>query len=309
MHRIYFLFFLTEETTLSILFIDTDGELWHDKAEEIGAQLIRMPYTLNGEEFFDDGGKTSDYLDFFTKLRNGGSSTTSALNTNDYINYFEPWFAKGEDILYISFGSNFSATFNFLQQAVDELSSKYPDTGFYRFDTGSISMGSGFMMYYGGKKFNETNGNIEETVKYLEDLKKHVFTAFIVDDLNHLKRGGRLSSAVAFAGTLLGIKPVLKITDAEKIENVDKVKGSKKVNDSKKVVSYLADEFKLHCIDTVNYDVWIMQADCPDAAEALKNEILAAAPQVKIHVQYVGPVIGTHCGPGTLGLIFYSDKR
>ena len=84
---------------MSILFIDTDGELWHDKAEEIGAQLIRMPYTLNGEEFFDDGDKTSDYLDFFTKLRNGGSSNTSALTTNDYITYFEPCIANGEDNL------------------------------------------------------------------------------------------------------------------------------------------------------------------------------------------------------------------
>lgn len=287
---------------MSVLFIDTDGELWYDKVEEIKAELIRMPYTVNGEEFYDDGGRESDYIDFFKKLRNNGVSTTSALNTVNYINYFEPYFQKGEDILYISFGSNFSATFNFMQQAIDDLSIKYPKTTFYRFDTNSISMGTGFMQYYGGKKFLET-GSIEKTIEYLNDLSSHVYTTFIVDDLNHLKKGGRISSTAAFAGTLFGIKPVLKITDAGKIENVDKVKGARKV------ISYLVETFKNRCIDCENYDVWIMQADCLELAESLKSELKSLYPNANIHIQIIGPVIGTHCGPGTIGLIFKADHR
>lgn len=288
---------------MSVLFIDTDGELRFDLADEITANVIRMPYTLNGTEYLDDGGREINYSDFFKALREGGTSSTAALNSMDYVRYFEPFFAKGEDILYISFGENYSATFGFMDTAVKELSEKYPDAKFTRFDTGSISMGCGFMQYYGGKKFIENGGNVQETVEYLEKLKWNVFTMFIVDDLNHLKKGGRVSPATAVIGSILGIKPVLKITDACKIEKVDTVKGSKKV------ISYLLDQFKQHCDDCENYDVWILQADKEADAEALKKGILEAKPNANVHIQLVGPVIGTHCGPGTLSVICHSEKR
>lgn len=288
---------------MSVLFIDTDGELRFDLADEVKANVIRMPYTLNGVEYYDDGGKEIDYADFFKKLRNGGSSTTAALNANDYIGYFEPYFKKGEDILYISFGSHFSATFTHMETALGELKAKYPNVKFTRFDTDSISMGTGFMQYYGAKKFNQCGGNIEETVAYLNELKNRVYTMFIVDDLHHLKRGGRISSTAATFGSLLGIKPVLKITDKGIIENVDKIKGAKKV------ISYLTDRFEEYCDDTDNYDVWLMEADRKDDAEILKANILKTHPKANVHIQLVGPVIGTHCGPGTLGIIFHAKSR
>lgn len=288
---------------MSVLFIDTDGELRFDLADEVKANVIRMPYTLNGTEYYDDGGRNIDYADFFKKLREGGSSTTSALNANDYTGYFEPFFKKGEDILYISFGSKFSATFPHMETAIDELKAKYPNVNFTRFDTDSISMGTGFMQYYGAKKFNECGGNIAETVAYLEQLKYRVYTTFVVDDLHHLKKGGRISSTAAVFGSLIGIKPVLKITDEGKIENIDKIKGAKKV------LAYLADCFGKNCDDTENYDVWIMEADRKADAEILRENILKIRPDARVHIQLVGPVIGTHCGPGTLGIIFHSASR
>lgn len=288
---------------MSVLFIDTDGELRFDLADEVKANVIRMPYTLNGTEYYDDGGRNIDYADFFKKLREGGSSKTSALNANDYTGYFEPFFEKGEDILYISFGSKFSATFTHMETAIDELKAKYPNVNFTRFDTDSISMGTGFMQYYGAKKFNECGGNIAETVAYLEQLKYRVYTTFVVDDLHHLKKGGRISSTAAVFGSLIGIKPVLKITDEGKIENIDKIKGAKKV------LAYLADCFGKNCDDTENYDVWIMEADRKADAEILRENILKIRPDARVHIQLVGPVIGTHCGPGTLGIIFHSASR
>jgi len=288
---------------MSVLFIDTDGELRFDLADEITTNVIRMPYTLNGTEYFDDGGREINYLDFFKALREGGTSSTAALNSTDYIRYFEPYFAKGEEILYISFGSNFSGTFSFMETAIKELSEKYPAAKFTRFDTGSISMGCGYMQYYGGKKFIENGGNVEETVKYLEQLKYNVFTMFVVDDLNHLKKGGRISPATAVIGSILGIKPVLKITDECKIEKVDTVKGSKKV------ISYLLEQFRQHHDDCENYDVWILQADKEADAEVLKKSVLEIEPNANVHIQLVGPVIGTHCGPGTLSIIFHSPTR
>lgn len=288
---------------MSVLFIDTDGELRFDLADEVKANVIRMPYTINGIEYYDDGGRNIDYADFFKKLREGGTSHTSALNANDYIGYFEPYFKKGEDILYISFGSNFSGTFSHMASAIDELKQKYPEASFTRFDTDSISMGAGIMQYYGAKKFNECGGNIEKTVEYLNGLKQRIFTMFVVDDLHHLKKGGRISSTLAAFGTLLGLKPVLKITEKGLIENVDKIKGARRV------LKYLTEQFEEHCDDTDNYDVWIMEADRKTDAEVLKANILKTHPKANVHIQLVGPVIGTHCGPGTLGIIFHSQSR
>ncbi|MEG1710373.1 MAG: DegV family protein [Clostridia bacterium] len=287
---------------MNVLFIDTDGELWFNKADEVTANIIRMPYTINGEEFYDDCGRGADYTSFFQKLRQGGNATTSALNSVDYINYFEPFFAKGDDIFYISFGSKMSATFDHLDNAIKELFVKYPDRHFTRFDTANISMGAGFMQYYGGKKFNECK-NIEETVAYLTTLRNQVCTIFVVDDLNHLKKGGRISATTAVFGTLLGIKPVLKITDKGVIENVDKIKGAKRV------ITYLANEVKTHITETDKYDIWIMEADCLDEATQLQQAINELLPNTTVHIQMVGPVIGAHCGPGTIGLIFHADHR
>ncbi|MDD4291336.1 MAG: DegV family protein [Clostridia bacterium] len=287
---------------MSILFIDSDGELWYDKIEEIKAHLILMPYTINGEEHFDDNGLTSDYKDFFDKLRNNGSATTAALNVADYITYFEPYFEAGEDILYISFSHKMSATFTFLDQAVAELKAKYPKATFTRFDTLSISMGAGYQFYYGGKMFNKTNGDIAKTIDYLTELSKHTACCFVVDDLYHLKKGGRISSATAAVGSLLGIKPVLKIVDDGSIQNVDKVKGSKKV------ISYLFDQINNN-IDDLSYDIWIMHGDSIEPAQHLKDLINEKYPDTKVHLQLVGPVIGTHCGPGTLAVIYHGKTR
>lgn len=287
---------------MSVFFIDTDGELWYTRAKELGVNVIRMPYMIGANEYYDDGGENIDYYDFYSQMRKGAIAKTAALNENDYIEYFKPYFEKGEEIFYCAFSSKMSATFESMHRAVAQLSRQYPKAKFTYFDTLSISMGAGFQMYYGGKKWKE-GANTQHLVEYLTDLRKHTAAIFAVEDLVYLKRGGRVSPTMAFVGGMLGIKPILKVVDDGSLSKVDTVKGSKKI------LGYLFDQFQALHNDIDNYEVWIMHADCLEQAQILKEMVSEKYPQTVVNIQIIGPVIGAHAGPGTLGIIFNSVHR
>lgn len=287
---------------MSVYFVDTDGELLNSLIDEQGVQVIKMPYYLGANQYYDYGGEVTDYYDFYSQMRNGVVAKTAALNESDYIEYFKPYFEKGEEIFYCAFSSKMSATFESMHKAVDQLSKQYPKAKFTYFDTLSISMGAGFMMYYGAKKWN-AGATTKQLVEYLTDLRQHVSTLVVVDDLVYLKRGGRVSPTMAFVGGVLGIKPVLKIVDNGTLEKVDTIKGSKKV------LGYLFDNFQALHNDIENYDVWIMHADCIEQAQMLKDMINDKYSNTKVNVQMIGPVVGAHAGPGTLAIIFNGIHR
>ena len=197
---------------MSILFCDSNCELWYTKINELGLKVISMPYTIAGTEYYYDNGEKTDFKSFYDMVKGGEMPITSALNSTNYTEIFEPYFKKGEEILYISFSDKMSATFNFMNQAIEELSAKYPKAKFTRFDTRSISMGAGLQVYLAAKYF-AAGHTIAETITYLESITGKIAALFMVDSLNHLKKGGRLSSTSAFFGSLMQIKPVLKISD------------------------------------------------------------------------------------------------
>lgn len=283
-------------------FIDTDSELPFQTAKELGLEIIRMPYTLDGIEYYDDAGEHGDYKEFFHALREQKESKTSALNTQDYLDILEPHFKNGDEMFYLTFSHKMSATFQFLDAAVKELSEKYPKASFRQFDSNSISMGSGMQCYYAGKMFKEGK-SFDEIIAFLEEFSPHIATYFAVDDINHLKRGGRLSGTTAFFANVLGIKPILYVTDEGTIVKYDTVKGSKKVND------YLINLMKETATDLDKYDVFLLHGDCIERGEALKAAVEENFPETTVHLQMVGPVIGTHAGPGVVGVIFHAKHR
>lgn len=287
---------------MSILFCDTNCELWWTKAEELGLKVIRMPYTIDNTEYFYDLGRETDFDWFYGKVRDRHMPITSALNSNDYHEYFEPYFKAGEDILYISFSSEMSGTFNYMDTAVKELSKQYPQARFRRFDTKSISMGAGMQVYLAAKLF-KSGASTDEVYAYLEKITKNVCVCFAVDDLNHLKRGGRLSGAAAVIGTLFNIKPVIKIGDDGKLFVDHKESGRKKA------IKYIYDLICENVKEIDKYPIVIEHADCKDDCDLLYSKIKEKFPTADIWVQPIGPVIGTHCGPGTIGAIFMSNKR
>ena len=264
--------------------------------------MIKMPYVLDGQEYYYDLGENTDFKHFYDRMRAGAVPTTSAINEQNYIEYFEPELQAGRDIYYITFSHKLSATFESMDRAIAALKEKYPEREIRTFDTKSISLGSGFQVRYAAEKYR-AGASMDELDAYLSHLREHTIVYFVVDDLIYLKRGGRISALTATLGSLLSIKPMISILPDGSLQSVGKIKGSKKV---------LAEFIKLmqeHNCNVKDYRIEVLQADCPETGDAFVKALRETfGDDIQIDYQVVGPVIASHCGPGTLGLIFYGDR-
>ncbi len=286
---------------MSVLLCDSNCELWYTTVKELGIDYIPMPYLYNDREYFYDLGENTDFAAFYSAVRAGAVPKTQALNPENYKDVLEPYFAAGEDVLYISFSHAMSGTFAQLDAALSELKQKYPNRKCIVFDTKSISLGAGIQVKAAAELKNK-GASDEEIISFLNDFTNRVAVYFVVDDLMHLKRGGRLSAASAVVGTLLSVKPVLTTNSQGGLSVYEKVSGRKKAVRSlcEKVARTIAD---------YNYPVYVLDADCKEEGDELAAMIKARRPEAEIVRQTVGPVIGSHCGPGTLGVIFIADER
>ena len=286
---------------MSVLICDADGDLWYTRQEELGVDCIGMPYSYGGEVYYYDLGKNTDFNKFYSAVRGGEVPTTMALNPDEYVDILEKYFSKGEDVLYVSFSHAMSATFDHLQMALNQLKEKYPDRKCTVFDTKSICLGAGLQMEYAAELKNN-GASDEEIVEKLTAFRDRTAVYFVVDDLMHLKRGGRLSGIAAFAGTLLSLKPILTIDEHGSLKVFEKITGKRKA------LRKMADRVIADLTGT-EYTVYVVDADCPEDGDLLAEMIREKRPEAKIVRQIVGPVIGSHCGPGTVGVVFVADQR
>ena len=289
---------------MSVLFTDTDCEMdWRD-VEKYDIKVLGMPYILDGEEKVYDMGKDQDAIKhFYKRVREGSMPLTAALNPADYVNYFEPIFKAGEDIFYIHFSDQLSGTFNYMALALNELKEKYPDRKVITFNTKNICLGAGLIVLEAAKRKKEGMSD-EDLLAFLEGFAPNVACQFMVDSLAHLKRGGRISSVSAVIGGLLNIKPILHVSPEGKIVKIAAGNGIKKA------VSLLAKNFQDNYIPEPGVPVYVMDADNSEGGDLLENAIKPfIAEGAKIERLAIGPVIGTHCGPGTVGVCYHSKVR
>lgn len=286
---------------MSVLICDADGELWYTRAEELCLYSIAMPYSYGGEVYYYDLEKNTDFDRFYKAVRSGEVPKTMALNPDEYVKILEPYFQSGEDVLYVSFSHAMSGTFDHLDTALEQLHTKYPERKCTVFDTKSICLGAGIQMEYAAELKN-AGASDEEIINKLTQFRDRVAVYFMVDDLMHLKRGGRLSGIAAFAGTLLGLKPILTIDERGSLKVFEKISGKRKA--MHKIANHVISE-----LTGTEYSVYVVDADCPEEGDELAQLIRDGRPEAKIVRQKVGPVIGSHCGPGTIGVIFIADKR
>ena len=282
---------------MSVFFTDTDCEMWFTDAESLGMNIIGMPYTINGKESVYDFGKNTDIEAFYNEMSAGKIATTAALNVQNYIDYFEPIFAAGEDILYVHFSSQLSCTFDSMKNAVEQLKEKYPERKFTSFDTLNISVGAGIQAIEACKLHN-AGASDEEVVEFLQNFRDKIAIYFYVDTLQYLRRGGRVSAVSNFMGTLLNLKPILTVTSEGKLEKMTVVKGKKKATD------FLFEKFEKEYNNDDRYEVYILDASNKDVADELAEKIRNSGKNVNIRRMPVGPVIGAHSGPGTVGCVF-----
>lgn len=286
---------------MSVLIFDSNCELWHTRAEELGLDYISMPYTYNDEEYYYDLGKNTDFKKFYNAVREGVVPKTMALNPENYKEILTPYFEKGEDVLYISFSHKMSGTFGSLEIALKELKEKYPERKCTVFNTNAISIGA-LPMVEKAAELKKEGKSDEEIVEYLKQFTNRIAVYFVVDDLMHLKRGGRLSATAAVAGTMLNLKPVLTFDAEGGLSVIEKVMGKKKA--MRKLAEKVTEGWT-----GKEYPIYIADADCPEEGKALAVMIKEKCPDAKIINQTVGPVIGSHCGPDTLAVCFIADKR
>ena len=286
-----------------VIITDSSCDLPNDLAKELGVMVLPLSYHLNGVDYYN-------YLDerdmsineFYRHIRAGEPCTTSAVNVDAYKSAIEPLLQQGKDILDIAFSSGLSATYNSGKIACDELSEKYPDRKVYTVDTLAASLGQGLLVYLAAQQ-KRAGKSIDEVRDWLEENKLHLCHWFTVDDLNHLKRGGRISGTAALFGTMLNIKPILHVDDEGHLIPMGKVRGRRASLDA------LAQHMEETAIDPASQTVFISHGDCLEDAEYLAAEIKRRMGVQKFVIGYIGPVIGTHSGPGTIALFFLGTKR
>ena len=281
---------------------DSSCDLGINFIEENNIELIPLLLNLDGETLKDDLGKSLGYREFYEKLRAGSMPSTSQINIYTFEEKFKELLDKGYEILYIGLSSALSGTFNSANMARNNILEENPNAKIAVVDSISVSMGLGMLIKKAYEMINEGK-MLEEIVQWIEENKSKVIHAILVDDLKHLKRGGRLSASSAAVGTILNIKPLLKLNNSGAVEATEKVKGKKKA------LKRLASIVKEKAINIENEILYIMHGDALEEAQYLKEIILQELNFKDVKVEYIGTVIGTHGGPGTIATVFWGNER
>lgn len=287
-----------------VLLTDSTSDISQKLADEIGvAEVLPLQFEMDGltyRNFADEREMSSE--EFYDAMRGGKMPKTSQIGVNDFCEYFTKFLDKGQDILYLAFSSGLSGTYSSSLVAIEELKEKYPQRKIISVDTLAASMGEGLLVYYAAKKKKEGLG-LEELAQWVEDNKLHLCHWFTVDDLHHLKRGGRISAATAIVGSALNIKPVLHVDDEGHLMNVSKARGRKASLNA--MIEKMAETY------TVGWDtIMISQGSCRSDADYIASEVKKRCKGIKrVIIGNIGPVIGAHTGPGVIALFFMGEHR
>ena len=283
---------------------DSSGDLSPELIEKYGLEVIPLTLDLDGKTHLNyPDGREIGFEDFYSRLRGGAACKTSAVNIDAFEKAMDTILADGHDLLYIGFSSGLSATFGASRVAADEMRKKYPERKIIVVDSLCASMGEGLLTVLAARE-KDAGKSIEEVAQYVEDNKLHLCHWFTVDDLHHLKRGGRVSPTTALLGTMLKIKPVMHVDNEGKLIVVSKERGRKNA------IKALLDHMEQTIINPDGHTVFISHGDCFEDAELLSSMIREKFPKIgEIVINYIGPVIGSHSGPGTLALFFLGTSR
>ena len=281
---------------------DSSCDLGINFIEENNIELIPLLLNLDGETLKDDLGKSLGYREFYEKLRAGSMPSTSQINIYTFEEKFKELLDKGYEILYIGLSSALSGTFNSANMARNNILEENQNAKIAVVDSISVSMGLGMLIKKACKMIEEGK-MLEDIVQWIEENKNKVIHAILVDDLKHLKRGGRVSASTAAVGSILNIKPLLKLNNSGAVEVSEKIKGKKKG------LKRLASIVKENAINIENEILYIMHGDVLEEAQYLKGIILQELNFKDVKVEYIGTVIGTHGGPGTIATVFWGNER
>jgi DegV family protein with EDD domain len=285
-----------------IIMTDSACDLPADFVTQRNIEVIPLTVTMDGKSFphYPDS-RNMSVKDFYAALRAGKTASTAAANVEQFKDAMTPFLKDGKDVIYLGLSSGLTSTVDAGNMAAQELMEEFPGRKVYIIDSLCASLGFGALVLYAADK-RDSGGTIDEVRDYIEGLKLHICHWFTVDDLFHLKRGGRVSAATAILGSALNVKPVLHVDDEGHLINVSKVRGRAAS------IKALFQRMTETGTDIAGQTVYISHGDCE--ADALKLRDLVSQAGVKnIVINPIGPVIGAHSGPGTLALFFIGTHR
>jgi DegV family protein with EDD domain len=285
-----------------IIFTDSTSDLSQEQILEWGVEVLPLSFIIDDKIYYNDHGERDlPSKEFFRLMDAGKMPTTSQVNLDEFKEKAEPFLKDGKDILYIAFSSALSGSYDTSRTALKELKLRYPQRKILAIDTLAASMGEGLLVYLASQ--NRNNGmNIEKNSEFLENIKSHVCHWVVVENLFHLRRNGRLSSAAAVFGSMLGIRPIIHVDDGGRLAVSKKAKGRKAA------LELLFEKAKESLDPDLCGFAAIVHACAYEDARLLAQKIENNF-NIKILINDIGPVVGSHVGTGTLGLLFLGNDR
>ena len=290
------------EKRLFDIITDSSCDMPAEYLQEHEIRLVKLGFNMDGVNYEGESGEPIDEKAFYNKLRAGSMPTTYQVTAEQAKPYLEKSLSDGRDVFVLTFSSGLSGTSGSFCVAARELKEKYPERKIFVVDSLCASMGQGLLLDYIIKKA-DGGASIEDTAAYAENLKLHICHHFTVDDLFHLKRGGRVSAATAVVGSMLKIKPVLHVDDEGKLVAIGKAMGRKKS------LHTLVENLIATMDMDENDPIFISHGDCMDDVEYVKKLLWEKFPNVEIKVNYVGSVIGAHAGVGVVAVFNKGTNR
>lgn len=283
-----------------VLLTDSTSDLPKEIVDEFDIKILPMKFTLDGELHVDDGSVSVD--NFYEKIKNKSVVSTSQINPREFEEYFEKYLKLGKDIVYVCFSSGLSGTYNSACIAAGELKKRYPENQIKIIDSLSASLGEGLIVYHLAKMARE-GSELNELVSWANNNKLKVCHWFIVDDLHHLQRGGRISQVAAFFGSMVNIKPVLHFKDDGKLYLAEKARGRERAIDA------MISKMEKFGDNISEQEIFISHGDCKEGVMEISQKIKEKFGIQSVITGTIGPVIGSHTGCGTLALFFLGKNR
>ena len=281
------------------IFTDATSDLNEDLET---VKIITMNVEIGDKEYVYGPQGNISCSEFYGLQKQGKYASTSQINVLEYEKYFEEALKEGKDVLYISFSSGMSGTYQTACLCKNELEESYPDNRIICIDSLCAAVGEGLLIKEVDKKKRE-GMSMDELVDWVENNKMNLCHWFTVDNFDHLKHGGRVSAVAATLGNTLNIKPLLRVDEEGKLRVVKKIRGRHK-----------AMAAQVECIvktwsPEISKSVVIGHGDDLKAAEELKEYVENKLPDAEIYISDIGPIIGAHTGPGVMVLAFWGTGR
>jgi len=284
-----------------IITTDTNADLPDYYLSQHGIPVIPLYYEIDGERHACNDPALPP-KEFYARMRAGSMPVTQQINPKEAAEIFEGIVESGMDILHLAFSSAMSGSYNAARLAADEVMERHPEARIIVIDTLSASLGLGLLIHHTLEK-QEQGLTLDKAAEWVEQNKLHVCHVFTVDDLNHLYRGGRVSKTAAVFGTMLGIKPVMHTSNEGTLTPTGKVRGRKQS------LLALVDNMGKQMGDWENDTCFICHSDCLEEAQFVADNVRERYKVKNFLIDYIGPTIGAHTGPGTIGLFFMGEVR